>query len=40
MTYELGDKVIFDNKVWVCTQVDAGGKNSWVPGAYGWEIVE
>ena len=35
--YELGDKVIFENKVWVCTQVDAGGKNSWAPGEYGWE---
>lgn len=35
--YELGDIVSHNGKLWICTQVDGGGKNTWVPGVYGWE---
>lgn len=36
--YELGDIVSYNGQLWVCTQVDGGGKNAWVPGVFGWEI--
>lgn len=34
--YMTGDKVMYDGKVWIST-VD---NNVWVPGSYGWDIVE
>lgn len=34
--YMIGDKVMYDGKVWVST-VD---NNVWAPGAYGWEVTE
>ena len=34
--YELTDIVSHNGKLWICTQVDAGGKNVWEPGVYGW----
>lgn len=37
--YDIGDKVTYDGKTWICILGDASGKNSWKPGEYGWEIL-
>ena len=37
--YELGNIVSHKEKIWECTGVDAGGKNSWEPGVYGWTEI-
>lgn len=37
--YELDNMVMHNGKLWLCTGVDAGGKNSWEPGVYGWTEV-
>ena len=38
--YELGDVVSYKGNIWECTEADAGGKNSWEPGVFGWTIIE
>ena len=35
-SYSIGDKVVFEDEVYIST-VDG---NVWVPGEYGWEIIE
>ena len=35
--YDIGDIVSHNGKLWICTQGDAAGKNTWEPGVYGWE---
>lgn len=37
--YHLGDKVMHNGKLWVCTEVDGAGNNIWEPGVYGWTEV-
>lgn len=37
--YQLGDRVSYNDTVWECTSVDAGGNNTWTPGVYGWTEV-
>lgn len=37
-TYKIGDIVSHNGQLWVCTQGDASGNNSWEPGVYGWEV--
>ena len=32
-TYQIGDKVLYNGKVWICTEVN----NSHAPGVWGWE---
>ena len=36
--YKIGDIVWHKEKLWICTEVDGAGNNSWEPGVYGWEI--
>ena len=36
-TYKIGDIVSHNGQLWICTQGDASGNNSWEPGIYGWE---
>lgn len=38
--YQLGDKVMHNGKVWVCTEVDGAGNNIWEPGVYGWAEIQ
>ena len=39
--YNTGDVVSHNGILYECTETDAGGKNSWEPGVYGWtEIIE
>jgi hypothetical protein len=33
--YQIGDKVKFDSKTWICTVAN----NVWQPGVYGWEEI-
>lgn len=33
-TYAKGDKVIYDNQIWIST----ANNNAWKPGVYGWEL--
>ena len=35
--HKIGDIVSHNGKLWVCTQGDGAGNNSWEPGVYGWE---
>lgn len=37
--YELGNIVSHNEKLWECTEVDGGGKNSWEPGVFGWTEI-
>ncbi len=38
--YKLGDIVSYNGVLYICTAVDGGGKNSWKPDVYGWEVYE
>ena len=35
--YDIGDIVSYNGELWICTQGDGAGKNTWAPGVYGWE---
>lgn len=38
-SYHVGDIVHYpniDSPLWICTQGDGSGNNSWQPGVYGW----
>jgi hypothetical protein len=35
--YDIGDIVSYKGGLWICTQGDGAGKNTWEPGVYGWE---
>ena len=34
--YRLGDRVMHNGLIWVCSDVDAAGNNVWEPGVFGW----
>ena len=36
--YDIGDIVWYQDQLWICTQGDASGKNTWAPGVFGWEV--
>ena len=38
--YELGSIVQHNDKVWIATEGNADGKNTWEPGVYGWEVYD
>ena len=38
--YRIGDRVMHNGNLWVCTIGDDAGLNIWEPGTYGWEIVD
>ena len=37
--YRIGDRVMHNGNLWVCTLGDDAGLNIWEPGTYGWEVV-
>ena len=38
--YELGSIVQHNDKVWIATEGNADGKNTWEPGVYGWKEID
>jgi len=36
--YHVGNIVLHNGELWICTQADSGGNNVWAPGVYGWEL--